>query len=71
MTNTGVMPTPEDETPSGEPRAEGVRNAAFTAGRARMGAGDGRFGDARPTDTRVLPVVAERESRRSRGYDEG
>jgi hypothetical protein len=70
--DTGVMPTPVVETPSAErplfePAAEDQRNAAFAAGRARMGATDSRFGDTRVTDTRVLPDSETREARRRRG----
>lgn len=74
--DTSVMPTPAVDATSFEPRfeprfepsADAVRNAAFAAGRARMGATDSRFGDTRALDTRAMDtrMVHEAEARRER-----
>ena len=70
--DTGVMPTPVVDTPTSDPRFEprfeppgdSVRNTAFAAGRARMGATDSRVGDTRAMDTQMLEQVEGRRERR-------
>lgn len=70
--DTSVMPTrtpptfdPTTDQPF-EPVADSARNATFAAGRARMGATDSRFGDARAMDPRMLSDIEAREAREGR-----